>query len=155
MSEEKMFRNYYRCEDCGEEWTDKWSCMCDDRCPSCRTEMTPYKSEELETAEPEVRKFLTVSASHLPQDFADRLDDQARNGRGFQDREFGFWPFAGEYGWFLYAPTEIDLDADIPESVARLLAYAREQLGCSFVLFDRDGDVLDGFATCDKADTDT
>jgi hypothetical protein len=47
-------------------------------------------------SEPEVRKFLTVSASHLPQDFADRLDDQARNGRGFQDREFGFWAFAGE-----------------------------------------------------------
>ena len=112
-------------------------------------------------SKPEVRKFLTVSASHLPQDFADRLDDQARNGRGFQDREFGFWPFAGEYGYFLYAPGILphDLkdqfnDRDMPESVGRLLAYARHELGCSFVLFDVDGDVLDGFATYDEQATD-
>ncbi|HEV8029655.1 MAG TPA: hypothetical protein VGP42_01420 [Stellaceae bacterium] len=105
-------------------------------------------------SKPEIRKFLTVSASHLPQDFADRLDDQARNGRGFQDREFCFWPFAGEYGFFLYAPQRLahDMkdafdDLDLPESVGRLLAYARHDLGCSFVLFDVDGDVLDGFDT--------
>lgn len=24
----------YEC-DCGEVWTDEWSCACDDRCPSC------------------------------------------------------------------------------------------------------------------------
>jgi hypothetical protein len=108
-------------------------------------------------SEPEVRKFLTVSASHLPQDFADRLDDQARNGRGFQDREFGFWPFAGEYGYFLYAPGILphDLndgfdDRKMPDSVGRLLAHARHELGCSFVLFDLDGDVLDGFETYDE-----
>jgi hypothetical protein len=38
----------------------------------------------------------------------------------------------------------------MPESAARLLAYARHELGCSFVLFDVDGDVLDGFATYDE-----
>ena len=112
-------------------------------------------------SEPEVRKFLTVSASHLPQDFADRLDDQARNGRGFQDREFGFWPFAGEYGYFMYAPGILPYDMkdefdarEMPESVVGLLAYARHELGCSFVLFDVDGDVLDGFATYDEESTD-
>jgi hypothetical protein len=31
----------------------------------------------------------------------------------------------------------------MPENVGRLLAYARRELGCSFVLFDVDGDVLD------------
>ena len=108
-------------------------------------------------SKPEVRKFLTVSASHLPQDFADRLDDQARNGRGFQDREFDFWPFAGEYGYFMYAPGILPYDMkdefdarEMPESVAGLLAYARHELGCSFVLFDVDGDVLDGFKTYDE-----
>jgi hypothetical protein len=108
-------------------------------------------------SEPEVRKFLTVSASHLPQHFADRLDDQARNGRGLQDREFAVWPFTGEYGYFLYAPGRLphDMkdefnDRDMPESVGRLLAYARHELGCSFVLFDVDGDVLDGFETYGK-----
>jgi hypothetical protein len=67
----------------------------------------------------------------------------------FQDREFGFWPFAGEYGYFMYAPgilphdmkDEFD-DGDMPESVGRLLTYARHELDCSFVLFDVDGDVL-------------
>jgi hypothetical protein len=103
-------------------------------------------------SEPEVRKFLSVSASHLPQDFADRIDDQARNGRGFQDHEFGFWPFAGEYGYLIYAPDKLphdmkDDDREMPESVGRLLAYAHHELGCSFVLFDVDGDVLDGFET--------
>lgn len=24
----------YECE-CGEEWSDEWSCACDDECPSC------------------------------------------------------------------------------------------------------------------------
>jgi hypothetical protein len=38
----------------------------------------------------------------------------------------------------------------VPESVGRLLAYARHELGCSFVLFDVDGDVLDGFETYDE-----
>jgi|HubBroStandDraft_6_1064221.scaffolds.fasta_scaffold1384051_1 hypothetical protein len=42
----------------------------------------------------------------------------------------------------------------MPESVGRLLAYARHELGCSFVLFDVDVDVLDGFATYDEESTD-
>ena len=29
------FRNYYRCERCGHEWTDEWSATCDDDCPEC------------------------------------------------------------------------------------------------------------------------
>ena len=49
-------------------------------------------------SKPEVRKFLTVSASQWPQEFADRLDDQARNGRGFHDRESGFWPLPASTG---------------------------------------------------------
>lgn len=106
----------------------------------------------MKTTEPEVRKFLTVSASHLPPGFAERLDDQARNGRGFQDRELCLWPFAGEYGFLVYAPSERDKDRDIPDSGARVLDYARETLDCSFVLFDVDGDVLDGFATYDSDD---
>lgn len=110
-------------------------------------------------SKPELRQFLTVSASHLPPDFADRLADQARYGRGLQDREFGLWPFAGEYGVFLYAPgrlpheiKDVFDDLDMPESVGRLLAYARHELQCSFVLFDADGDVLDGFETYPEDD---
>ncbi len=44
--EPKKFRNYYRCT-CGTEWSDEWSCMCNDRCPNCNLEIEPHESEEL------------------------------------------------------------------------------------------------------------
>ena len=43
------FRNFYRCGDCGHEWRDEWSCMCDDDCPECGSRhWTPHKSEDIE-----------------------------------------------------------------------------------------------------------
>jgi rubrerythrin len=46
---ESTFRNYYRCASCGFEWTDVWSCQCDDDCPQCGARhMSPYKSEDEE-----------------------------------------------------------------------------------------------------------
>jgi len=42
------FRNYYRCDDCDVEWSDDWSCCCDDECPSCGRDYTPTHSEDLE-----------------------------------------------------------------------------------------------------------
>jgi hypothetical protein len=42
------FRNYYRCEDCEREWSDEWSCTCDDDCPHCGARhMSPYESDDL------------------------------------------------------------------------------------------------------------
>ena len=46
--------NYYRCkgnhqfrqQHAPEEWQDEWSCMCNDRCPICNTEIEPYDSDE-------------------------------------------------------------------------------------------------------------
>lgn len=38
------YRNHYRCV-CSHEWEDEWSCMCNDKCPICNTEIEPYKSE--------------------------------------------------------------------------------------------------------------
>ena len=29
------FRNYYHCGRCGSDWSDEWSCCCDDDCPDC------------------------------------------------------------------------------------------------------------------------
>jgi hypothetical protein len=43
-----MFRNFYHCSECGEEWTDEWSCTCNDRCPKCNAETSPYSSEEID-----------------------------------------------------------------------------------------------------------
>jgi hypothetical protein len=41
------FRNYYRCPNDGTMWKDEWSCMCNDRCPTCGAEIEPYESEDI------------------------------------------------------------------------------------------------------------
>jgi len=42
------FLNHYKCARCGSKWTDEWSCMCDDDCPSCGARhMSPDDSEDL------------------------------------------------------------------------------------------------------------
>jgi len=45
-SDKTFYRNRYRCT-CGKEWEDVWSCMCNDRCPRCNTEIEPFESLEL------------------------------------------------------------------------------------------------------------
>ena len=48
----QFFRNYYRCAECGCEWTDVWSAQCDDDCPWCGARhMSPYKSEDVEESD--------------------------------------------------------------------------------------------------------
>lgn len=42
------FVNHYRCNECGTEWDDIWSCTCDDRCPTCNTSISPYHSDDLD-----------------------------------------------------------------------------------------------------------
>lgn len=46
------FANTYQCP-CGTRWTDQWSCMCDDDCPSCGTTCSPEISEEIDFEENE------------------------------------------------------------------------------------------------------
>jgi len=41
-----QFVNHYQCPDDGTKWTMAWSCMCDDRCPTCNHEIEPYMSED-------------------------------------------------------------------------------------------------------------
>ena len=44
------FANHYECARCGREWTDEWSCMCDDDCPHCGARhMSPGGSDDLST----------------------------------------------------------------------------------------------------------
>jgi predicted nucleic acid-binding Zn-ribbon protein len=51
--DEGRFLNDYRCGECGHEWTDEWSCMCDDTCPECGARnMSPYKSDDLDGGVP-------------------------------------------------------------------------------------------------------
>jgi hypothetical protein len=39
-----QYVNHYECDRCHHLWADEWDCMCDDRCPLCSLEMTPYLS---------------------------------------------------------------------------------------------------------------
>ena len=42
------FRNHYECYRCDHEWTDEWSCACDDECPSCGARhASPVDSDDL------------------------------------------------------------------------------------------------------------
>lgn len=40
------YENHYACG-CGHEWSDIWSCMCDDKCPSCGVANEPHQSIDL------------------------------------------------------------------------------------------------------------
>ncbi|CAM5769871.1 hypothetical protein [Bosea minatitlanensis] len=42
------FLNHYRCDACDEEWSDRWSCACDDDCPACGASISPFDSDEEE-----------------------------------------------------------------------------------------------------------
>ena len=42
----EWFENFYQCSECGTNWTDEWSCKCDDRCPRCDAEMEPLDSTD-------------------------------------------------------------------------------------------------------------
>ena len=40
------FTNHYRCDDCNVEWSDQWSCACDDECPECGADISPHDYDE-------------------------------------------------------------------------------------------------------------
>jgi predicted nucleic acid-binding Zn-ribbon protein len=56
------YRNHYRCDRCGSEWPDEWSCMCDDDCPDCGARhMSPHKSDDLtEVIETDGTEFVVL-----------------------------------------------------------------------------------------------
>jgi hypothetical protein len=43
----EWYLNHYDCDRCGTEWANCWSCMCDDKCPSCGVSVSPSNSEDL------------------------------------------------------------------------------------------------------------
>jgi hypothetical protein len=64
--------NHYACARCGHEWSDEWSCMCDDDCPECDARhMSPGDSDELtEVIEKDGDEFVVLwspeTAEHDP-----------------------------------------------------------------------------------------
>jgi len=45
------FRNFYECSHDGTKWHDEWTCMCNDRCPTCTIETEPSYSEDIQEIE--------------------------------------------------------------------------------------------------------
>src|ERR1044071_10474500 len=66
------FLNHYTCERWGADWTDEWSCTCDDDCPHCGARsMTAADSDDLTSVvEENGRDFdvlwSTQTAGHSP-----------------------------------------------------------------------------------------
>jgi hypothetical protein len=59
-----FYINYYSCP-CGMRWVDKWSCMCNDRCPTCNKEIEPYRSEEFPEDESDLQDG-EIGVSSIP-----------------------------------------------------------------------------------------
>ncbi len=47
LEEKDNFLNHYYCEHCESEWSDTWSCTCNDKCPTCNREIEPFQSDEI------------------------------------------------------------------------------------------------------------
>lgn len=59
------YRNHYTCARCDRDWTDEWSCMCDDDCPHCGARhMSPADGDDLtEVISAENGKFVVLRSS--------------------------------------------------------------------------------------------
>lgn len=44
--DEERYTNHYLCPNDNTRWDDDWSCMCNDRCPTCDAEIEPYASTD-------------------------------------------------------------------------------------------------------------
>lgn len=49
----RVFRNFYYCDECPNEWVCELLTTGTDFCPCCDREMEPYSSDEYETEEVE------------------------------------------------------------------------------------------------------
>lgn len=62
----KRYRNHYN--HCGEEWSDEWHSMSNNKCPECKGEIEPYQSDDLfeeekENLQQELTKVLIEKAN--------------------------------------------------------------------------------------------
>ena len=66
------FLNHHTCYRCDQDWSDAWSCMCDDECPDCGArDATPLDSDDLTVlVEPDGSEFVVLrspdTAEHDP-----------------------------------------------------------------------------------------
>jgi len=61
------FYKYFHCNECDNKWTDIWDSLCNDRCPTCSTEIEPYAFVELPN-ELHLWSKVTLSSTHFCQE---------------------------------------------------------------------------------------
>lgn len=94
-----------------------------------------------DTAEPRILRVLDASTSHLPEDVCENL-------LSYQD----VTAYDTNEGFLLYVPADIPAeiaedDAEpAPEPLLALWRYA-EQHNCTYILLDRDADLVPGLPT--------
>lgn len=94
-----------------------------------------------------VRKFLDLSTGHLTEQTREWIDaNLIRVPYGAAVfATYGTFALAnGEYGWFVYVPTE-PAALQVPDDLATCIRFAEDQ-DCDWLLFDTDGGRVDGLA---------
>ncbi len=89
----------------------------------------------------EINHMLALSTAHLtPHTCNDILPKL--------EADLPVWP-KGEYGWFIYASTEIgELAEPLPTDLEAAILFAKTQ-GCDYLMFDRDWPIADTLPTYD------
>lgn len=57
------FINFYQCSHCGTTWNEKSNYTCNDRCPKCDTENSPYESQDVLKKSKE--RFFLIKYTHV------------------------------------------------------------------------------------------
>lgn len=88
----------------------------------------------------EISKMLTVSTAHISPTNAELLDEGVKDLIVYKK---------DDYGWFINVPS-YDIEKGSLSICAlpihRLIVFAKD-LGCDWLCFDRDGEILDYFST--------
>ena len=97
----------------------------------------------------EINKMLTVSTAHITQETAELLDkickDSTLSSLIVYEKVCRYKNIQEEYGWFIYCNVNL-ADLKAPEDLLNVICFAKD-LGCAWLCFDRDGDILDYLET--------
>lgn len=95
MLKVRWYRKYYVCPRCAAEWTDEWSCLCNDRCPTCDLEITPVSWDDM--CRPLLREDYEEAEKEVGSSGGDRAPADAGTGNAEMARDYAEARLEG--GW--------------------------------------------------------
>lgn len=102
---------------------------------------------QLSKTQAHVRAILDISTAHVRKETAELLDAITMTGIDAPVIAHA----KGEYGWLVYVSDDPSAQPNwsrVPVELQRLILFAR-RMGCDWIMFDRDGVVLEDFETWD------